>query len=101
MKQLADNTVHLMISSPPYNVGKEYEANLRLTEYKELLTQVLQETYRVPAEGGKACINIANIGRNPYIPLHLHLVEIALKRGFLMRGEIIWDKGTSAGTPCA
>jgi len=101
MHHLPDNSVHLMITSPPYNVGKEYDADLTLSEYVDLLAEVMSEVYRVLVEGGRACINIANVGRTPYIPLHLYLTEIAHACGFYMRGEIIWDKGASAGTSCA
>ncbi len=101
MSHLPDSSVHLMITSPPYNVGKDYDEDLSLAEYKDLLSAVLAETHRVLDEGGRACINIANIGRSPYIPLHAALIEIALAQGFLMRGEIIWDKGASAGSSCA
>ena len=101
MYHLPDNSIHLMITSPPYNVGKEYDADLSLTEYKKLLADVLKETYRTLVEGGRACINIANVGRTPYIPLHVYLTEIAIDCGFYMRGEIIWDKGASAGSSCA
>lgn len=101
MYQLPSNSVHLMITSPPYNVGKDYDADLTLTEYGELLSDVMSEVYRVLVEGGRACINIANVGRTSYIPLHLYLTEIANTCGFYMRGEIIWDKGASAGQSCA
>ncbi len=101
MKQLPDNSVHLMITSPPYNVGKDYEEDLSLHEYKDLLYKVMQETYRVLVEGGRVCINIANVGRSPYIPLHLYVINIAQELRFFMRGEIIWDKGASAGSSCA
>ena len=101
MRQLPDNSVHLMITSPPYNVGKDYDDDLTLTEYKQLLSGVMQETYRVLVAGGRACVNIANVGRSPYIPLHAHLIELAQECGFYMRGEIIWDKGASSGTSCA
>lgn len=101
MHHLPDNSVHLMITSPPYNVGKDYDADLTLEEYKSLLRDVLKETYRVLVEGGRACVNIANVGRSPYLPLHAYLIDIALACGFFMRGEIIWDKGASAGTSCA
>ncbi len=101
MKELPDNSVHLMITSPPYNVGKEYDDDLSLDEYKALLKGVLQETHRVLVNGGRACINIANVGRKPYIPLHSHIIQIMSDIGFLMRGEIIWDKGASAGTSTA
>lgn len=56
---------------------------------------------RVLVPGGRACINIANIGRKPYIPLHSFIINIMLELGFLMRGEIICDKSTSAGTSTA
>ena len=101
MKHLPDNSVHLMVTSPPYNVGKDYDSDLDLEEYKQLLEGVLVETYRVLVEGGRACINIANVGRSPYIPLHAYIVEIAQRCGFFMRGEVIWDKGASAGASCA
>ena len=101
MAELPDNSVHLMITSPPYNVGKEYDNDLTLEEYLGLLTDVMKEVYRVLATGGRACINVANIGRKPYIPLHAYLIQIMTKIGFLMRGEIIWDKSASAGTSTA
>src|SRR5215213_10390207 len=92
MKELPDNSVHLMVTSPPYNVGKEYDNNLTLEEYLAFLMRVWKETYRVLVPGGRACINIANVGRKPYIPLHASIMRDMIDLGFLMRGEIIWDK---------
>ena len=101
MHHLPDNSVHMMITSPPYNVGKDYDDDLSLSEYRDLLSEVLQETYRTLVQGGRACVNIANVGRTPYIPLHVYIMDIARECGFQMRGEIIWDKGASAGSSCA
>ena len=101
MDEIPDDSIHLMIPSPPYNVGKEYDNDLTLDEYLELLTGVFREVHRKLVTGGRACINIANIGRKPYIPLHAMVIEIMLDLGFLMRGEIIWDKSASAGGSCA
>lgn len=101
MDEVPDNSIHLMVTSPPYNVGKEYDDDLSLDEYLELLTRVFSQTHRKLVTGGRACINIANIGRKPYIPLHAMVTEIMLDLGFLMRGEIIWDKSASAGGSCA
>lgn len=98
MEELPDNSVHLMVTSPPYNVGKEYDQNLTLEEYREFLRRVWREVKRVLVPGGRACINIANLGRKPYIPLHCFIIEDMLNLGFLMRGEIIWNKGAS-GSP--
>jgi modification methylase len=101
MKELPDCSVHLMVTSPPYNVGKEYDNNLTLNEYLAFLMRVWKETYRVLVPGGRACINIANVGRKPYIPLHASIMQNMIDLGFLMRGEIIWDKAASASTSTA
>lgn len=101
MDELPDNSVHLMITSPPYNASKEYDNDLNLAEYIGFLDNVWQETYRVLAPGGRACINIANLGRKPYIPLHSYIIEGMQKTGFLMRGEIIWNKASSSGPSTA
>lgn len=101
MAQLPDNSVHLMVTSPPYNVGKDYDADLSLTEYLAFLKRVWAETFRVLVPGGRACINVANLGRKPYIPLHVFIIRDLLEQSFLMRGEIIWDKGASASSSTA
>ena len=98
MDELPDRCVHLMVTSPPYNVGKDYDANLSMPEYLELIGRVMSETYRVLVDGGRACVNVANIGRKPYIPLHAYIIQIAAEVGFYMRGEIIWDKGMSGAS---
>lgn len=101
MDELPDNSIHLMITSPPYNVSKEYDNNLSLKEYLELINTIWRETYRVLVPGGRACINIANLGRKPYIPLHSYIIEGMQKIGYLMRGEIIWNKASSASPSTA
>ena len=101
MSDLPNASVHLMVTSPPYNVGKDYDEDLSLTEYLAFLKRVWAETWRVLVPGGRACINVANLGRKPYIPLHAMLIADMLELGFLMRGEIIWDKGASASASTA
>ena len=101
MKELPNNCIHLMITSPPYNVTKEYDGNLSLKEYRALLSNVFKETFRVLVTGGRACINIANLGRKPYLPLHSFIIEDMNEIGFLMRGEIIWNKASSASPSTA
>jgi site-specific DNA-methyltransferase (adenine-specific) len=101
MDELPDNSVHLMITSPPYNVSKEYDDDLSLNEYLDLLNAVWKETYRVLVPGGRVCINVANLGRKPYIPLHSYIIEGMQKLGFLMRGEILWNKASSASPSTA
>lgn len=97
MKEIPDNSVHLMVTSPPYNVTKEYDKDLTLKEYLQLLKNVFTETYRVLVYGGRACVNVANVGRKPYIPLSDYISQMMIEIGYLMRGEIIWYKGAGAG----
>jgi len=101
MEELPENSVHLMVTSPPYNVGKDYDEDFTLTEYLEFLKRVWKEVHRVLVPGGRACINIANLGRKPYIPLHAFIVKDMLDLGFLMRGEIIWNKASSSSPSTA
>jgi len=101
MTELPDCSVHLMVTSPPYNVGKEYDEDLTLDEYLAFLQRVWKETQRVLVPGGRMCINVANLGRKPYIPLHAFIAEQAIALGFLMRGEIIWNKAASASPSTA
>jgi DNA modification methylase len=101
MKELPDNSVHLMITSPPYNVSKEYDEDLSLKEYLQLLENSFKETFRVLVNGGRACINVANLGRKPYIPLSDYISKMMIDIGFNMRGEIIWNKAASASPSTA
>ena len=101
MSVLPDECIHLMVTSPPYNVGKDYDKDLNIDEYRTLLREVFREVYRVLVVGGRACINVANLGRRPYIPLHSFIIEDMNELGFQMRGEIIWQKGASAGSSTA
>lgn len=101
MGEIPDYSVHLMVTSPPYNVTKEYDQNLTLNEYRALLKRVFGETYKKLVTGGRACINIANLGRKPYIPLHSYIIQDMLDIGFYMRGEIIWNKASSASPSTA
>ncbi|MCS6903806.1 MAG: site-specific DNA-methyltransferase [Bacteroidia bacterium] len=101
MKEIPDNSIHLMITSPPYNVTKEYDEDLTLEEYLQFLKKAFQETFRVLVNGGRACINVANLGRKPYIPLSDYISHLMLEIGFQMRGEIIWNKAASASPSTA
>lgn len=102
MSVLPDNSVGLAFTSPPYNVGKVYDDDIDFEEYLSLIRGVGKEVYRVLRPGGRYIVNVANLGRKPYIPLHsffynLHVAEL----GFLPMGEIIWQKGKGASNSCA
>lgn len=98
---LPDESVALAFTSPPYNVGKEYDHDLDLNAYLGLIGRVGREVYRVLKPGGRYVINIANLGRKPYIPLHAHFYQVHMPLGFLPLGEIIWQKGQGANGSCA
>ncbi len=101
MDELPDCSVHFMVTSPPYNCGKPYDLDLNLTEYLQFLRKVLAETYRVLVTGGRMAINIAGLGRKPYIPLQAYVMMLAIDIGFLPGGEVIWVKAKGKAGSCA
>lgn len=101
MEELPDNSVALMVTSPPYHVGKDYDAEGSFDEYLGLLRNVLTETHRVLEPGGRAVVNVANLGRKPYVPLAAYVTGIMQDIGFFMRGEVIWLKAAGATGSCA
>jgi site-specific DNA-methyltransferase (adenine-specific) len=102
LKKFPSNCMHLMVTSPPYNVGKEYDKDLTLSQYLDFLAEVIEQVRRVLVWGGRVCFNVANLGRKPYLPLHKYIIDLFEEIGFLMRGEIIWYKGDAvAGSSTA
>jgi site-specific DNA-methyltransferase (adenine-specific) len=101
MEEIPDDCVALMVTSPPYNVGKDYDEDLTLGEYLDLLARVLTETVRVLEPGGRVAVNVANLGRKPYLPLNHHVAGLLQDLGLLLRGEIVWQKAKGAGGSCA
>lgn len=106
MDALPDASVQLVVTSPPYNVAKNYDNhddNLSLDAYITMLNAVWRECHRVLASGGRLCVNVANTDRKPYLSL-VSLIDEQLRtsdQSWLHRGHIIWDKGASAGTSTA
>jgi modification methylase len=96
MEELPENSVALMITSPPYHVGKDYDSDRSFDDHLGLLGTVFEETYRVLEPGGRAVVNVANLGRKPYISMSSKIAVLMEQIGFLMRGEIIWRKGKAA-----
>ena len=101
MEEVEDGSVQLVVTSPPYNVGKAYESPMSLEEYLAFLKEVWQECVRVLCPGGRLAVNVASTGRQPYVPLHAYITTQLVEMGLLMRGEIIWDKGASVGVSTA
>jgi DNA modification methylase len=108
MRKVESNSVALVVTSPPYFAGKEYEESLGRNgvpgtyfEYLALLHDVFEECKRVLEPGGRIAVNVANLGRRPYRSLAGDVTEILQDLGLLLRGEVIWWKGRAAGGSCA
>jgi site-specific DNA-methyltransferase (adenine-specific) len=109
MPQLVDGSVALVVTSPPYFAGKEYEQALgeghvpaSYLDYLDMLHEVFTECVRVLEPGGRIAVNVANLGRRPYRSLASDVIRILQDRlGLLLRGEIIWVKGQGASGSCA
>lgn len=101
MYKIPNSSVGLAFTSPPYNVGKDYDEDLSVEDYLKLIHNVGTEVYRVLKPGGRYVINIANLGRKPYIPLHAFFYQVHISLGFISSGEIIWKKGNGANGNCA
>ncbi|MCE7733891.1 MAG: site-specific DNA-methyltransferase, partial [Candidatus Heimdallarchaeota archaeon] len=98
---IPDLSLHLIVTSPPYNARKQYDDDLSLSEYLKLIEEVCTQIYPKLVDGGRIILNIANMGRKPYIPITDYISHILTDIGYMQRGEIIWDKGASAGSSTA
>jgi DNA modification methylase len=109
MDAVADASVALVVTSPPYFAGKQYEEELQrdgvpssYLEYLDLLTAVFAECVRTLEPGGRIAVNVANLGRKPYRSLSGDVTRILVHDlGLLLRGELIWQKGEGANGSCA
>jgi len=106
---VTDDSVALVVTSPPYYAGKEYETELgqggipsSYIDYLIMLHDVFAECWRVLEPGGRIAVNVANLGRKPYRSLSADVTRILQDDlGFLMRGEVLWIKAEGASGSCA
>ncbi len=96
MKELVDNCIALTVTSPPYNIGKLSDVEMSDEDYWKMVEKCFREVYRVTESGGRLVVNVANLGRKPYIPFSDKYTELLINIGFIMRGEIIWQKSKGA-----
>jgi DNA modification methylase len=109
MDDVVDASVALVVTSPPYFAGKEYETELgsgvvpaSYVEYLEMLRDVFAECRRVLEPGGRIVVNVANLGRRPYRSLSADVITILQDDlGLLLRGEVVWQKQRGATGSCA
>jgi DNA modification methylase len=103
MPEVADSSVALVVTSPPYFAGKEYEAEVgkgmipaSYAEYLAMLEEVFAECVHKLEPGGRIAVNVANLGRRPYRALSSDVIQIFERLRLLLRGEIIWVKARGA-----
>ncbi len=110
MAELPDNSVALVVTSPPYFVGKDYELAVSESRdvpttyvaFLDMLREVFTECRRVLEPGGRIAVNVANLGRKPYRSLSADVINILQDDlGLLLRGEVIWEKASSSSGSCA
>lgn len=91
LKQIPDKTMQLIITSPPYNIGKEYEKKLKLEKYIEQQAEVIKECVRVLTDKGSICWQVGNyVNNGSIIPLDTILYQIFYDLDLTMRNRIIW-----------
>ena len=105
---VADRSVALVVTSPPYFAGKEYEQAMGVghvpadfADYLDMLHDVFAQCYAKLEPGGRIAVNVANLGRKPYRSLAADVIDVLVGLGFLLRGEIVWQKSHAAGGSCA
>src|SRR3954452_11858041 len=109
MDAVKDGSVALVVTSPPYFAGKQYEQELEREgvpasyfEYLALLRDVFAESVRKLESGGRIAVNVPTLGRKPYRSLSADVIKILQDDlGLLLRGELIWQKGEGANGSCA
>jgi adenine-specific DNA-methyltransferase len=91
LKTIPDESLKLVVTSPPYNIGKEYERRLKLESYLEQQAIVIQECVRCLSPNGSICWQVGNYVENgAIIPLDTVLYPIFTGLGLKMRNRIIW-----------
>lgn len=94
LKNIPSGFVNLVVTSPPYNLGKEYESKKSISTYLTQQEEVIKECYRVLSENGSLCWQVGNyVNNGEIIPLDLVLYPIFAKLGLHLRNRIIWHFG--------
>ena len=97
LRAMPDESVHLAITSPPYNVGLQYDSHndkMPYDDYLEWLKDYWRELYRVLVRGGRFALNVAPTSIKDFRPIHYDMARDLMRLGFIMRTEILWYKQT-------
>jgi adenine-specific DNA-methyltransferase len=91
LKGLPDSSIQLVITSPPYNIGKSYERRTELSSYLDWQKQVIRESHRVLKPTGSICWQVGNyVSNGSIVPLDILLYPIFADLGMAMRNRIVW-----------
>jgi adenine-specific DNA-methyltransferase len=94
LKNIPDDFVQLVVTSPPYNLGKPYETQIHLDEYIEGQRRVINECVRVLKHQGSICWQVGNyVDKGQIIPLDIPLYSIFAGLGLQLRNRIVWQFG--------
>jgi len=96
MMGIPDNSIKLIITSPPYNIGKEYETATSLSQYLDWLKPIIKEACRILADDGSICWEVGNYidpKTSEVYPLDIYFYEIFKEMGLHLRNRIIWHFG--------
>lgn len=92
--QVPDNSVSLVVTSPPYNLGKEYENRVSIEQYLKMQTQLITQLYRVLREDGSICWQVGNFVENGEVyPLDILYYPIFKELGLKLRNRVVWKFG--------
>jgi adenine-specific DNA-methyltransferase len=91
LSSLPDGIARLVITSPPYNIGKRYEFRMDFDKYLDEQSRVIQECVRVLAEDGSICWQVGNfVHKNEIVPLDVALWPTFKRLGLKLRNRVIW-----------
>jgi len=94
LKTIPDGSVKLIVTSPPYNLGKEYEVKKEINEYVDFQKKVISECHRILSDDGNICWEVGNYVENgTIIPLDYLLYPVFTELGLTMRNRIVWHFG--------
>lgn len=93
---MENESVDLVITSPPYNLGKDYDSyedDKRYFDYLDFLEKVWRGCYRVLRYNGRICVNVGDINKGKFRqPTHSHIISQLERTGFKYRDIIVWNK---------
>ena len=93
-RTIPENSVKLIITSPPYNMGKEYETKMNITAYLNYFTSLLSEFKRILSDDGSICWQVGNfVDDGEVYPLDIYFYPLFKNLNFHLRNRIIWHFG--------